>query len=585
MRVPRSGHGGDTALSARTPAHAHARFVSTFASEHGKRQLLAGLIPPILGGNGPATDSPTTDPDPAPTTPSDPSESTTPTSGTGGSRSNSGSDPPSASATSPASANSSTRKSNVGNKTNGNSPSPAAASTAAGAPSTAAQASTAPAVAPSSGAADASASVSTVVTVVTGTDGSLQTSTMSLSLVPTSDPFATASTSVNGTSLPLLVGSATTGSAAEETSGGLAGVETSDTGSGGGRSKAITVGVPIAVVAGVLLIGLLVAFGLAKHRRWMERQLYATDKDSLISRDAGATTPGSAAAANGSGRGRRGSMYEKGTDAGHVTFTAVEAGAGAGAGAAAAGGGGLYEHKRDLNGSNSSLRRAIRSGEFEIEDDASSYADHTTEMTGAHADVQQPAATYASHGQGASHRYVDDLIAVGASQSSRSIGQTDGFGGHTAATTDPDSGESEQPCPTSGHDGPPAAHWDGSAQHGYSNPATRGHDAAGMASATGQGPSSLSPYYDLTRNKGPGMQDMRASYAGTEVSNGNPDRAYGGADFLSNSMAWDYRATEDDSRPNPRFDGYQFEDQNGGGFAGFVGNRASKVRSFFNKRY
>lgn len=87
-----------------------------------------------------------------------------------------------------------------------------------------------------------------------------------------------------------------------------------------------------------------------------------------------------------------------------------------------------------------------------------------------------------------------------------------------------------------------ANHYDGSALYGYSNPATKGLDAAGVQGATGN--NMLSPYPEVQRGA-----DNRASMAGTEVSSG---QAYDGADLGEESFNY---SNDSQVRANPHYDG------------------------------
>lgn len=396
----------------------------------------------------------------------------------------------------------------------------------------------------------------TLVTVITASDGSLSTSTIPIGAVPTDNPFAAvASSSVQESEI---LGPTTSSIEPSSTAVANNSEETSS-----GPSKGVQIGVPVGVVVGVILIGLLVALGLAKHRRWMEKQLHPERNVS--------NTAAKGAAAGGTGAlfaGARRKLYRRGVGYRHSTSSV---------GALSS----VDAH------SQTSLRHAIQNGELQY-DDQSSVADSgmrhmqqvapSSEAPQLPVSLARPAATHHADGVALDDPFSspEEHGAVGVAMSSshghfnpRRESFTSGEGGYATAD-DPDtvsSGHHHGPS-LSNHE--PTPHWDGSASYGYSNPSARGMDAAALQSSTGQ--PSLSPYANLQR--GESQLDPRQSLAPTEISTGNPDRAYSGADFLMNEP-FNYKAIEENARPNPNYDG-----------AANVQDSSSKprIRSFFNLR-
>ena len=369
--------------------------------------------------------------------------------------------------------------------------------------------------------------------LITASDGTVATSVIPIGPAPSLDPFGNI---------------AYVGGAGDNANSGVPSINVppggyGPNGSNGGDSGSSNnnrIIIPVAVVAGVLALGLLIALILQKQRNSMERELrkprMMSDKANLVA----ATSGGLGFTAAGIfRRNRRGSDYQKSSN-GH---------------------GETGDHKSWLAGR--PISEAIQSGDL-VYDDTSSI--NTSAMGHRQTEMSNNEIMAASGGLSRPQSVFNS------SQQSHQMGQALSSNVHNTGPMDYDSSQGdhrqsvitgEGGYATASEDGGPAhgsffdhgrprndvadeasnqSHYDGSAPYGYSNPAVKGLDAAAVQGATGG--QMLSPYSNVQRSN-----DARYSVANTEVSTG---QAYDGADLSEDPFNM---VVEDEARPNPHYDG------------------------------
>lgn len=325
--------------------------------------------------------------------------------------------------------------------------------------------------------------------------------------IPTANPFGNVGL-LNGTSISAVAPI----SSIVVPAGGYGSGETSNTGTKSSNNNHIII--PVAVIAGVLALGLLVALFLQKQRNSMERELrkptMMSNKANLIAASSGALGFTSAGVFR---RNRRGSDYGKSS------------------------------HGHGI----------IGAGERESWHNDGPYREGSIDTTGYEGQHQIAEMTNAEimAASGAVHRPESVLGGNDGSRSGHRQSLATGEGGYRTASEEGIAehgsffkhGQSQDGLDEEDGASSAANHYDGSASYGYSNPATKGLDAAGVEGSTGN--NLLSPYPELQR----GATANRASVAGTEVSSG---QAYDGADLENESFNY---SVDSQVRLNPHYDG------------------------------
>ncbi|UZJ51713.1 hypothetical protein CBS101457_001033 [Exobasidium rhododendri] len=376
--------------------------------------------------------------------------------------------------------------------------------------------------------------------LITAADGSVETSVLSIAPNPTTNPFGNvaiiSASSIN--SAPAL-------SSIVVPPGGYGPASGSDTdNSSSNSSNHDKVIIPVAVVAGVVALGLLIALFMWRQRRSMKREL---NQPHLISSRANliAATTGTLGftSAGVFTRNRRGSDYRKSSEGHYVDDDGAD--------------------DQITWPDNRPISEAIIAGELQYDDDNSSMnaSDNDRHQTFEVDGEEMAAAAAAPHGilmhpDAAYNGYGQTNIANAGPMDSRSDESnhlqsviTGEEGGYATASEDGkvahgsffDHNQTE-PRKDVENDANYPQQYDGSAPYGYSNPAVKGLDAAALQGATGN--QTLSPYNNLQRGN-----DARQSMANTEYSVG---QAYGGADLDSDPFDFD---VAEEGRPNPHYDG------------------------------